>query len=387
MAQATSTRPIYLDHHATTPVDPRVLGQMYPYFSQYFGNPGSDHAYGIEAGCAIERARQQVAAALQAREDEIIFTSGGTEANNLAIAGVAERYGEQRRHMITCQTEHMAVLNVCRELERQGWGVTYLSVDEQGCLDLEDLRRAITAETTLISIMAANNEIGVLAPLAEIGEIAHAHNVLFHTDATQAAGLLSLDVRAMQIDLLTLSAHKVYGPKGVGALYVRKTPPPGLLVPQVRGGGHERGLRSGTLNVPGIVGLGEALGIAVNEQKCDTTRLRDLRDRLWDGLSASITGIVRNGHPTKCLPNNLNVAIPGVDAQNMLALLRPTVALSTGSACHTFTREPSHVILALGKSPEHARCTLRMGLGRFTTVQEIADAVHQISSAVSQLRG
>lgn len=389
MAGATSPlkRPIYMDHHATTPVDPRVLEAMLPYLTGIYGNAAStDHTYGLEAKHAVDTARQQIANAIKAQPDEIIFTSGATEADNLAIIGLAEQYRDKGNHIITCVTEHPAVLDTCRYLERKGWKVTYLPVDQQGLIDPEDVRKAIAPETVLISIMAANNEIGVLAPLTEIGKIAHEYAVLFHTDATQAVTYLPIDVEDMNIDLLSMSGHKIYGPKGIGALYVRKRYPRVRLAEQMHGGGHERGMRSGTLNVPGIVGLGQAIEIAVKEMKRESERLRQLRDRLWQGLQENIEGIELNGHPTKRLPHNLSVAIPGVENRSLLIQLKDHLAISTGSACTTAKVEPSHVILALGLGEERAHTSLRFGLGRNNGATEVDSVMHLLTAATRRLK-
>lgn len=382
-----SRRPIYMDHHATTPVDPRVLEAMLPYFTEHFGNAASiDHEYGAESGRAVETARQQVARLINARPDEIIFTSGATEANNLAILGVAERYADRGDHIVTCVTEHKAVLDPCRHLERKGWVVTYLRVDRQGSVDLDALRQAITPRTVLVSIMTANNEIGAIAPVTQIGRIAREHEVLFHTDATQAIGHIPVDVEAMSIDLLSLSAHKVYGPKGAGALYVRKRGPRVRLAEQMHGGGHERGMRSGTLNVPGIVGLGKALDIAEREMKPEAERLRTLRDRLWTGLQFELNDVRLNGHPTQRLPHNLSVAIWGVESKSLLVQLKHDVALSTGSACTTAKVEPSHVIMALGYEEKRAHYSLRFGLGRQNTEADVDFAVERLSTAARRIK-
>jgi len=360
-----SRRPVYMDHHATTPVDPRVLEAMLPYFSQVFGNAASvDHEYGAEAAHAVENARQQVAQLINAQPDEMIFTSGATEADNLAILGVAEQYADRGNHMITCVTEHKAVLDPCRYLERKGWQVTYVPVDQYGLVDPDNVRKAITPQTVLISVMMANNEIGTLAPVTEIGQIAHEYEVLFHTDAAQAVGHVPVDVEAMNVDLLSMSGHKIYGPKGVGALYVRKRHPRVRLAPQMHGGGHERGMRSGTLNVPGIVGLGKALDIAGQEMEAEGQRLGGLRDRLWAGIQAELDNVQINGHPIQRLPHNLSIAIPGIESRSILVQLKHDVALSTGSACTTTNVKPSHVIVALGHGEERAHCSVRFGLGR-----------------------
>jgi cysteine desulfurase len=380
-------RPIYMDHHATTPVDPMVLKAMLPYFSEVYGNAASiDHEYGNEAGRAVEVARQQIARLINAQPDEIIFTSGATEADNLAILGAAKQYRERGNHLITCVTEHKAVLDPCEYLENKGWQVTRLPVDSQGLIDPEAVLRAITPRTVLISIMAANNEIGTLTPLADIGRIAHEREVLFHTDATQAVGYIPIDVEAMGIDLLSLSAHKIYGPKGVGALYVRKRRPRVRLVPQLHGGGHERGMRSGTMNVPGIVGLGKAAEIATREMKEAGQRLRKLRDQLWVGLQESVEDVKLNGHPTQRLPHNLSVAITGVESRSLLVQLKNDVALSTGSACTTAKVEPSHVIMALGYGEDRAHSSVRFGLGRGNTEAEVNIVLERLIITANRLR-
>lgn len=387
MAEYTvSRRPVYMDHHATTPVDPRVLERMLPYFNQCFGNASSiDHEYGAEAARVVQNSRQQAAKVINAHPDEIIFTSGATEANNLSILGAAGQYSTRGNHIITCVTEHKAVLDPCAYLERHGWRVTYLPVDGQGLIAPEDVRKAITPQTVLISIMAANNEIGVLAPLAEIGRIAREHEVLFHTDATQAVGHIPIDVEAMCIDLLSMSAHKLYGPQGVGALYVRKRHPRVRLAPQLHGGGHERGMRSGTMNVPGIVGLGYALEIAGSCMEGEGERLSQLKDMLWHKLLENVDEIHLNGHPTKRLSHNLNLAMPGVESRALLMQLKSDVALSTGSACTSAKVEPSHVLLALGYNEERAHCSLRFGLGRENTVDDVEFVAERISTTVNRL--
>lgn len=381
-----SKKPIYMDHHATTPVDPRVLEVMLPYFSEIFGNAAStDHSYGNEALRAVEKARQQIADGIGAKSEEIIFTSGATESNNLAIKGIAEQYREEGNHIITCVTEHPAVLDPCKKLERQGFDVTYLPVDHYGMIDLDELKNAIRPETILISIMAANNEIGVLAPLAEIGKIAREHDIFFHTDATQAVGYVPIDVGEMNIDLLSMSSHKVYGPKGVGALYARKVSPRVKLAEQMNGGGHERGMRSGTLNVAGIVGFGEAVNLAVKLMPIEVVRLRELRDMLFEGLKKEIEGIEMNGHPKKRLPHNLNVYIPGIEARSLLVQIKDEVAISTGSACSTAKVEPSHVIEALGFDDGRAYKSLRYGLGRDTTKEKIEFIIETLSNSIMKI--
>lgn len=383
----TIRRPIYMDHHATTPVDPRVVEAMLPYFTEVYGNAASiDHEYGTEANRAVDVARQQIGKLINARPEEIIFTSGATESDNLAIIGIAEQYASRGTHIITCVTEHKAVLDTCKHLEKRGWRVTYLPVDSQGLIDPDDVKRAITPETVLVSVMTANNEIGVIAPIAEIGKIAREHEVFFHTDATQAVGHIPMDVESMSIDLLSMSAHKIYGPKGVGALYVRKTRPRVRLAEQMHGGGHERGMRSGTLNVPGIVGYGKALEIAEGEMLTETERLQELCDRLRMGLQASLDGIEINGHLTHRLPHNLSVFVPGVESRSLLMFMKQDVALSAGSACTTAHVEPSHVIQALGFEAERAYQSCRFGLGRSNTEEEVLVVVKLVSQAASNLR-
>ena len=378
--------PVYMDHHATTPVDPRVLEAMLPYFTEMFGNAASiDHEYGAEAGRAVDHAREQVGQLINAQSDEIIFTSGATESDNLAILGTAEQLASKGKHIITCVTEHKAVLDTCKYLEGKGWQVTYLPVDQCGLVNPDDVRGAITPQTVLITIMMANNEIGTIAPVTEIGGIAREHEVLFHTDATQAVGHISVDVEAMNIDLLSISAHKMYGPKGIGALYVRKRKPRVRLTEQMHGGGHERGMRSGTLNVPGIVGLGAAAEIAKATIGKELVRLLDLREYLWAQLQSSIIGVQLNGHPTQRLHHNLSIALPGLESKSLVVQLKNDVALSTGSACTTAKVEPSHVILALGYGEDRAHWSLRFGLGRKNTREEIDFALNRISTAAQVL--
>jgi cysteine desulfurase len=377
--------PIYLDHHATTPTDERVVEAMQPYFTEIFGNPSStDHTYGAEAGQAVQRARSQIAEAINADSSEIVFTSGATEANNLAIDGVVGHYAEPGDHVITCVTEHKAVLDPCKDLRDDGYDVTFLPVDRQGMIDLDDLRDAIRPDTVLISLMAANNEIGVLHPLAEIGRIAREHEVLFHTDATQALNYIPLDVEEMNIDLMSLSGHKIYGPKGIGALYVSGISPTVRLKEQIRGGGQEKGRRSGTLDVPGIVGFGKAVEIAIEEQPEEAERIRNLRDELWERLKSEIDGIQLNGHPEKRLPNNLNFAISGVESQALIVQLKDALALSRGSACTTGKVEESHVITALGYG-DRKFSSVRMGLGRENKTDDVEKAVMKVSRCVTRL--
>jgi len=379
--------PIYMDHHATTPTDERVVEAMQPYFTEVFGNPSStDHTYGAEAGQAVQRARSQIAEAINADPSEIVFTSGATEANNLAIDGVVEHYAEPGDHLITCLTEHKAVLDPCKDLREAGYDVTFLPVDSQGMIDLDDLRDAIRPSTVLISLMAANNEIGVLHPLTEIGQIAKEHEVLFHTDATQALNYIPLNVEAMNIDLMSLSGHKIYGPKGIGALYVSGISPTVRLREQIRGGGQEKGRRSGTLNVPAIVGFGKAVEIAIEEQAEEVERIQKLRDKLWERLQAEIDGIKLNGHPEKRLPNNLNVAVPGVESQALIVQLKDKVALSRGSACTTGKVEESHVIDAIDDEGNRKFSSVRFGLGKANVESHISKASERFSRSINVLK-
>jgi cysteine desulfurase len=372
---------IYLDHHATTPVDPRVLKAMLPFFSEKFGNPSSrTHRPGWDASDAVERARKQVAALIGASAREIVFTSGATEANNLAIAGIAAAAPADRRHAVTVATEHKAVLDPCRALEAQGWQVTVLPVAATGLVDLAAVEQAITPGTALVSVMLANNEIGVVQPLAGIARLAHAQGAVVHTDAVQALGKLPVDVAALDVDLASFSAHKVYGPKGVGALYVKRGIDKRL---QIRGGGQERGLRGGTLNVPGIVGFGAACEVAGKELAVETARLNELRDRLWQQLRANLDGVTLNGAPTPRLPGNLNVSFEGIDGEALLLAITD-VAVSSGAACTS--AEPSHVLTALGLETRRALASLRFGLGRDTTAEDIAQAAAHIGAVVAQLR-
>jgi cysteine desulfurase len=377
---------IYLDHNATTPVDPRVVKVMLPYFTEKFGNAASDHVCGLEAKRAVDEAREQIAAVINARPNEIIFTSGATESDNIVLFGVAEKYADKGDHIITCVTEHKAVLDCCKRLEKMGKQVTYLPVDQYGLVDPDNVRRAITPQTILISIMAANNEIGTLAPLEEIGAIAKAHGVLFHTDAAQMVGHLPVDVQVMNIDAMSLSAHKVYGPKGIGALYRRRSNPRVMLEPRIYGGGHERGIRSGTLNVPAIVGFGEALEIAGREMELDAARFRVWTQRMYQRLKEKIEGVQLNGYPTRRLPNNLNVSLPGIDAKALVMNLK-NVAISTGSACTAASVKPSHVILALGFGEEQAHNSVRICVGRFNDDNQIKVAVDRILETEKNLRG
>jgi len=382
-----SRLPVYMDHHATTPVDPRVIEAMLPYFNEHFGNAASiDHEYGAEAARAVEEARAQVARLIKARPDEIIFTSGATESDNLAILGAAGQYSKKGKHIITCVTEHKAVLDSCQFLAEGGWKITSLPVDQYGLVDPDDVRKSITSETVLISVMAANNEIGTIPAIADIGSIAREREVLFHTDATQAVGYLETDVDAMGIDLLSLSAHKIYGPQGVGALFVRKRRPRVRLQPQVHGGGHQRGIRSGSLNLPGIVGLGKAAELARKERELEATRVGGLRDKLLQGLKSELDCVELNGHPSQRLPNNLSVALAGIESRSLLVQLKHDVALSTGSACTTAKVEPSHVILALGFGDTRAHQSVRFGLGRENTEADVDFVVAKLGAGVRRLR-
>ncbi len=379
-------KPIYLDNHATTPVDPRVLEAMLPYFTDKFGNASSrNHAYGWEAEQAVERARRQVAELIGASPKEIVFTSGATESDNLAIKGVAEMYAERGDHIITVATEHKAVLDACKRLEKQGRRVTYLPVRRDGLIELDQLRRAITDRTILISVMYANNEIGVIQPIRQIGQIAREHGVLFHTDATQAVGKVPVNVEEDCIDLMSLSAHKMYGPKGVGALYVRRKNPRVQLAAQMDGGGHERGMRSGTLNVPGIVGFGEACAICMREMAEEAQRLARLRDRLKDRLLAELDEVYVNGSLEHRLPNNLNMSFAYVEGESLMMAM-PDVALSSGSACTSATLEPSYVLKALGVGDDLAHTSIRFGLGRFNTAEEIDYVADRVIESVRRLR-
>lgn len=379
--------PIYMDNHATTPMDERVLAAMLPYFTEKFGNAASrNHTFGWTAEEAVDRARNQIAALINAKPKEIIFTSGATESDNLAVKGVVEFYKDKGNHVITCVTEHKAILDSCKALERAGKAtVTYLPVDKYGMVDPDDVRRAITDKTILITIMAANNEIGTIHPLAEIGRIAKEKGIVFHSDATQGVGKIPMDVEKTGIDLLSASAHKIYGPKGVGVLYVRSKGPRVRLTPIIDGGGHERGLRSGTLNVPGIVGLGAACEIAGREMTEESDRLRNLRDKLQAGLFERLDEVYLNGHPTERLPGNLNVSFAFVEGESLLMGIKD-VAVSSGSACTSATLEPSYVIRALGTDEELAHSSIRFGLGRFNTEEEVDFVAQRVTEEVRRLR-
>ncbi|MFO8038915.1 MAG: IscS subfamily cysteine desulfurase [Sodalinema sp.] len=379
-------RPIYLDAHATTPVDERVLAAMLPYFTEYFGNPASiNHHYGWEGEAAVKQARETLAAAINASPEEIIFTSGATEANNLALKGVAEAYFSKGRHLVTLVTEHNAILDPMDYLESLGFEVTRLRVMSDGLVDLDELAAALREDTILVSVMAANNEIGVLQPIAEIGQLCRDRGILFHTDAAQAIAKIPLDVQAQCIDVMSLTAHKVYGPKGIGALYVRRRNPRVRLAAQLHGGGHERGMRSGTLYPPQIVGFAKAVELGLSEMEEESTRLRELRSQLWERLSM-LEGIHLNGHPTQRLPGNLNVSFEGVDGQALLLGLQPVMAVSSGSACTSVKIEPSHVLAALGREESLAYASVRFGIGRFNTLEQIERVADHVISTVEALR-
>ena len=393
--------PIYMDHHATTPVDPRVMEAMEPYFTRIFGNAASrNHVFGWEAEAAVEEARSQIAGAIGAQPKEIVFTSGATEADNLALTGAARAYRTRGDHIVTAKTEHSAVLDTCRALEREGFAVTYLDPERDGTLPPERVRKAITDRTVLVSVMHANNEIGVVQDLAAIGEACRERGVLFHSDAVQAFGKVPLDVEGMRLDLVSLSAHKLYGPKGVGALYVRNRGPRVRLAPLLFGGGHERGFRSGTLNVPGIVGFGKASEIAVSEREGEARRLRQLRERLAKGMTGTIEGVTLNGpalpaigpdgsllsgQSDRRLPGNLNLSFAHVEGEALLIGMKD-VAVSSGSACTSATLKPSHVLKAIGVPDELAHASIRFGLGRWNTAEEMDFAVEAAAKTVRRLR-
>jgi cysteine desulfurase len=377
---------VYLDYHATTPVDSRVLEAMLPYFTNHFGNPASrQHAWGWKAQEAIDRARGQVAALVGASAAEIVFTSGATESNNLAIKGSACALRDQGNHIVTVATEHKSVLDSVKRLEGEGWKVTRLGVKPDGLVDLDTLSSAVTDGTVLVSVMAANNEIGVLQPLSEISRIAHERGALLHTDAAQAAGKVPLDVERMGIDLLSLTGHKYYGPKGAGALFVRRRKPRLKLECQIDGGGHENGLRSGTLNVPGIVGLGQAAEICRTEMDRESSRLSQLRGRLLDGLQQALDGVRVNGSMTHRLPHNLHVSFDRVEGEQLLMALGD-LAVSTGSACSSGSQAPSHVLEAIGAVGDQAGASIRFGLGRTTTESDIDFAIERVGTVVKSLR-
>lgn len=378
--------PVYLDYHATTPVDPQVLETMLPYFTQVFGNAASrNHEYGWTAEAAVEKARGQIASLIGATDKEIIFTSGATESNNLAITGVAEMYKDKGKHIITSAIEHKAVLDTCLALEQKGYEISYVPVDSTGRVDLEELRKLIRPDTILVSVMFANNEIGSINPVAEIGKLCKEKGVLFHTDAVQAAGKAEIDVQAQGIDLLSLTAHKIYGPKGVGTLYVRRKGPRVRLSPIVHGGGHERGMRSGTLNVPGIVGFGKAAELAKKYLREETARVQGLRDRLWAGIQEQLDEVYLNGHPEHRLPNNLNVSFAFVEGESLMMGMKE-LAVSSGSACTSASLEPSYVLKSIGVGEDLAHTSIRFGLGRFTTEEEVDFALKKVVATVRKLR-
>jgi cysteine desulfurase len=378
--------PIYMDNHATTPMDPRVFQTMAPYFTEHFGNAASrNHSFGWRAEEAVEKARQQIAGLVGANPKEIVFTSGATESNNLAIKGVAEMYAEKGNHIITAATEHKAVLDTSKHLEKHGCRVTYLGVSKSGLIDLDLLRAAITDQTILVSVMYANNEIGVIQPVAEIGRICHERGVLFHTDAVQAIGKVPVDVVRDNIDLMSITAHKIYGPKGVGALYVRRKNPRVQLTAQIDGGGHERGMRSGTLNAPGIAGFGEACAIAQQEMAEESARLGGLRDRLLAKLSSELDDVYVNGTMERRLPGNLNISFAYVEGESLLMGISD-IAVSSGSACTSATLEPSYVLKALGAGDEIAHSSIRFGIGRFNSEEEIDYTGNKVVQVVKKLR-
>lgn len=378
--------PIYLDNHATTPMDPRVLDAMMPYFQDLFGNAASrNHAFGWAAEEAVETGRKQIASLIGANAKEIIFTSGATESTNLAIKGVAEMYAERGNHIITAATEHKATLDTCKRLEKNGCRVTFLPVMADGLIDLDMLRESLTDKTILVSIMYANNEIGVIQPVAEIGKICKEKGILFHCDAVQAIGKIPVNVITDNIDLMSISGHKIYGPKGVGALYVRRRNPRVQLTAQIDGGGHERGMRSGTLNVPGIVGLGKACELAQKEMAEESVRMAAMRDRLRDKLMAALDETYINGSQTHRLPNNLNISFAYVEGESLLMGIND-VAVSSGSACTSATLEPSYVLKALGAGDDLAHSSIRFGIGRFNTDEEIDYTAEKVISVVKKLR-
>ena len=391
---------VYMDNHATTPVDPRVMETMLPYFNATFGNAASrSHGFGWEAERAVETARGQVADLLNAKPKDIIFMSGATEADNLAIKGIVEFYKDKGNHIVTQVTEHKAILDTCRALERKGVAtVTYLPVDKFGMVNLDELKAALTDKTVLVSIMYANNEVGTIQPITEIGALCRERGIFFHTDATQGVGKLPIDVEAMHIDLLSLTAHKIYGPKGCGALYVRSKNPRVRLTSQMDGGGHERGMRSGTLNVPGIVGLGRACEIARESMIDEAQRLGRLRQKLQDGIWEQLDEVYLNGHPVHRLPGNLNVSFAFVEGESLLmglngsvhalaaAASKPAIAVSSGSACTSATLEPSYVLKALGVGEDLAHTSIRFGLGRFNTEEDIDYVLERVVSEVRRLR-
>lgn len=379
-------RPIYLDCHATTPVDQKVVEAMLPYFSDRFGNPSSTtHLYGWEAETAVKQARTIIAGAINATPEEIIFTSGATEANNLAIKGVAEAYFNQGKHIITVATEHRAVLDPCKYLQTLGFEITYLPVQSDGLIDLAQLTAAIRPETILVSVMAANNEIGVIQPLEEIGQICREYDVLFHSDAAQAIAKIPLDVEQMNLDLMSLTAHKTYGPKGTGALYIRRRQRRVAIASQMQGGGQENNIRSGTLYTPQIVGFAKAIELGLQLMTSEQKYLLQLREKLWSIIN-QLPGIYLNGHPTKKLAGNLNVSVAEVDGTALLLGLQEITAVSSSSACSTASTQPSHVLTALGKEKKLAQASIRFGMGRFNTIKEIETVGKAVVSSITALR-
>ena len=378
--------PIYMDNHATTPMDPRVLEEMLPYFMEKFGNAASrNHSFGWAAEDGVETARERIAKLIGATTKEVIFTSGATESDNLAIKGVAEMYREKGNHIITAVTEHKAVLDTGKRLEKYGYRVTYLPVQKDGLIDLDDLKRAMDDKTILVTIMAANNEIGVLQPIAEIGKLCHERGVIFHTDATQAIGKIPFDVTKQNIDLASISAHKMYGPKGVGALYVRRKSPRVQISAIIDGGGHERGMRSGTLNVPSIVGLGKACAIAQEEMPQESCRLAGLRNQLRDRITSRLDEVYINGSMDHRLPGNLNISFAYVEGESLLMGIND-IAVSSGSACTSATLEPSYVLKALGTGDDLAHSSIRFGIGRFNTEAEVDYVADRVVETVERLR-
>jgi cysteine desulfurase len=378
--------PIYFDNHATTPTDPRVVDAMLPYFTEKFGNAASrNHSFGWEAEKAVDNSRKQIADLIGATSKEIIFTSGATESDNLAIKGVAEMYAEKGNHIITAATEHKAILDTCKKLEKHGYRVTYLPVKADGLVDLDMLRESITDKTILITLMYANNEIGVIQPVKDIGKIAHEKGVLFHTDGVQAVGKVPVDVIKDNIDLMSMSAHKIYGPKGVGALYVRRKSPRVQITAQMDGGGHERGMRSGTLNVPGIAGMGEACAICQREMPEESKRLAHLRDKLRHTFESELDEVFINGSMEHRLPHNLNMSFAYVEGESLLMGIND-VAVSSGSACTSATLEPSYVLKALGVGDDLAHTSIRFGLGRFNTEEEVDYVAARVIEVVRKLR-
>ncbi len=377
--------PIYMDYQATTPTDPRVVEKILPYFTEKFGNPHSGgHSFGWEAEAACEKARGQVAELINANAKEIIFTSGATESNNLAIKGVAQFYKDKKNHIITVVTEHKCVLDTCRHLERDGFAVTYLPVGTNGLIDLKKLEEAITEKTAIVSVMAVNNEIGVIQPIKEIGAICRKNGVFFHTDAAQAFGKIPLDVEEMNIDLMSISGHKIYGPKGIGALYVRRRPRI-RLVPMINGGGQERGFRSGTLPTPLVVGLGEAAAIAKAEMTEENERIRYLSDKLFNAIVANVPEVYLNGDKEQRIPGNLNISFAYIEGESMIMAIK-NLAVSSGSACTSASLEPSYVLRSIGVGEDLAHTSIRFGIGRFTTEEEIDYAIKTVTGAIDKLR-